>query len=312
MHRSPGTWLPLSKSAAADVAVRIQCLSLRVDAVAGVIAERVLEDPANFQPTSSRLIILIHGYNKSKIAAQTEYEEFLSNSGLQSLPLEGQVCEFFWPGDKKWGVFKPLCYPWEIETARIVAERLHRFLTELRAPGGWPLSIALVCHSLGNRVALELVSRLDSGQSPGHLHFRIRCLMAAAVPVFMVEPGGELRPPALRIGRSLALHSTKDRVLQWAFPIGETAAGEGFFPSAVGRKGKPGGTWTQSEAVQGYAHHDYWIGPESATSVRAFFGAPVERPLPTAFVPGRDLEQAIPLDERTLPIRELQARSIGD
>ena len=68
-----------------------------------------------------------------------------------------------------------------------------------------------------------------------------------------------------------AADSEGDPVLHWAFPLGETAGGEGVFPTAVGRTGGPAGTWhaplPMAHDGKPYVHGSYWPGDESSTAV---------------------------------------------
>jgi hypothetical protein len=68
-------------------------------------------------------------------------------------------------------------------------------------------------------------------------------------------------------------------VLHWAFPPGETAAGKGFFPQAVGLFGNPLALWTERFDLQPYDHGIYFYGKgtddRSARYVAQFLGAAV-------------------------------------
>ena len=278
-------------------------ISARVKSPGGPVADRV-STPGGTFPHPTRITVLVHGYNNPQNEALASYEAFLEHSGLDGTLAAGQVCEFVWPGDKGWGMVSPMAYPLEIGPARDSAARLYEFLKGVQPAGGWPLEVRLVCHSLGNRVLLELIECwLDDG-SPASLRFTACCLMAAAVPVPMVEYGGRLGAAAAAPGRTLVLHSTSDSVLRWAFPMGETAAGEGFFPAAVGRKGDPAGLWTERTPMSGYGHSDYWPGAESAAAVTAFLGGAPERALPSAVIGEYSLPEAGAVAERELPRRD--------
>ena len=113
------------------------------------------------------------------------------------------------------------------------------------------------------------------------------CLMAAAVVVGDVQNKGRLNPAARSL-RTRALFSEADKVLHWAFPPGETAAGAGFFPQAVGRFGNPVAIWNDRFDLQPYDHGNYFPGLQTGTGVddrsaqyvAQFLGAAI--PLPTA------------------------------
>jgi hypothetical protein len=275
-------------------------LSARTEKKGGDVAERVwVKQGALAHPT--RITLLVHGYNDPEDEALASYAEFLAHSGLDGTLAAGQVCEFVWPGDKRWGVLSAAAYPFEIGKARESAARLYEFLKGVQTANGWPLEVQLVCHSLGNRLLLELLERwLDDG-SPPALRFTACSLMAAAVPVPMVEDGGALGPAAGAPGKTLVLYSGSDAVLHWAFPPGETAAGEGFFPQAIGRAGEPAGRWSERAQMAGYGHGDYWPGADSAKSVLAFLGGAPERALPEAAIPEHALPEPAAIGSRELP-----------
>lgn len=273
-------------------------------------AVRPLENSPH--PTSSRLVLLVHGYNNTAAEAAESYERFVENVNVHRLQRHGQVCCLHWPGNKKWGIFSALAYPLEIRKAKESAARLARYLADYAAatPGGWPLDVTLICHSLGNRLALELVDSLRR-------HPRIRvphaCLFAAAVPTFRVDPGGSLRAAAEAISRSLVLHSGSDAVLHYAFPLGQTAALDGVFPTAVGRFGHPGpALWTTCGNMgrHAYGHGHYWPGTECAEHVMRFLGEAVAvLPAPAGLPAPPELDRA-EIGSRTLPSRATVARGL--
>ncbi len=137
------------------------------------------------------------------------------------------------------------------------------------------MEVSLVGHSLGCRVVLELLA-LWTGGMPPNIRLGTVALMAAVV-VRHVDQGGQLRAAATLSDDTLVLHSEGDAVLHRAFPLGETAAGESFFPIAVGRFGGPLQTWKQhfpmaTAAAKAYGHGSYWPGDESSHAVIAVLG----------------------------------------
>ncbi len=285
-------------------------LSARTRPAGGPVADSLSVSPAPM-PHARRVTLLVHGYNNTAPEALASYGEFLAHTGLEASLAAGQLCEFLWPGDEDWGILRPLAYPFEIPVAREAAQRLYAFLAALQPAGGWPLEVRLVCHSLGNRLLLELLAAHCAAGSPEALRFTVCCLMAAAVPVYMVEDGGELRAAAAAPGRTLVLFSQADAVLRWAFPLGQSAAGEGFFPTAVGRNGDPAaGLWSAREAMPGYGHGDYWPGAASAARVTEFLGGASARPLPASALGGHALPEPAQAAARTIADRSLPARSL--
>jgi hypothetical protein len=277
------------------------------------VAPELRREDTSPPPTSSRLVLLVHGYNNTARDAAESYETFVRMAGLAKLQRHGQVCWLHWPGNLRWGIFSALSYPLEIAKARTSAARVQEFLELLAetTAGGWKLEITLICHSLGNRLALELVERLRVNP---HIAVRRACLMAAAVPVGHVEPQGELRPAAEAIERSLVLHSGSDAILHYAFPLGQTAAGDGFFPRAVGRFGQPGlSLWTACENMgrHSYGHGAYWPGVQCADAILQFLGEPVAiLPAPAALPAPPELASAA-VASRTLGVRTLATRELA-
>ncbi|MBI2833586.1 MAG: alpha/beta hydrolase, partial [Acidobacteria bacterium] len=129
-------------------------LSARAAPRGGAMRRRV--EPLDLLPPASRIVLLIHGYNNTQASAAISYDDFLAKSGIESSGRFPVVCPFFWPGDKSWGPAAGLSYPLEIKPAREAGALLAAFLDTFPVPGGWPLDVYVVCHSLGSRVALEL------------------------------------------------------------------------------------------------------------------------------------------------------------
>ena len=129
--------------------------------------------------------------------------------------------------------------------------------------------------------------------------------MAAAVQVDMVEPGGALRSGATLWTRTLTLYSRDDRVLPWAFPIGQMAAGEGFFPTAVGRFGQPGDLWTTRLELGGNGHSDYCGDPRAAALVARLLGVAVTAEIPASTISRSAIPEAPALPDRALFERQI-------
>src|SRR5690348_15630384 len=105
--------------------------------------------------TSSRILLLIHGFANSEDRAHTSYERF--QTALDAVPdvtsgLWGTVWEFHWPGDYPGSKLKSFAtYPARVPVAQSSAEFLARFLHEnpyLRRHQ----DVIIVAHSLGCRV----------------------------------------------------------------------------------------------------------------------------------------------------------------
>jgi hypothetical protein len=280
-------------------------LSVRRADVGGDVSDRV--SPPGWLPANSRVVIFIHGYNTTKPNARTGYTTFadlLNRLGVPAQSTYGQLVAFYWPGDLNLGIFSGITYPTAMGPARESAQRLGDFVRRLHGPQGAPIQLFLICHSLGNRVGLEMIRYLIQSRANSWGRIEACCLMAAAVPVGMVQDPSKLGTAA-RVARTRVLYSKDDVVLHWAFPLGETAAADGFFPQAVGRFGNPAGLWTYSGDLQPYNHGHYWSGrggdDRSARHAARMLGAAV--PL--------DLSAAQPASRALPPERSTPTRRIG-
>jgi len=287
-------------------------LSVRTRRAGGPVAREVREVTPPFPHGRRRVVLLVHGYNSTEDAARASYKEFtedLKKIGRGAAALLADLGKVYWPGDADLGPVSFLSYPFEMGPAKDSAAVLARYLPTLVGPGGTPTEIYLVAHSLGNRVILELLDRLAAAPSAS-ARFAGTCLMAAAVQVDMVEPGRRLWPGAVLSRKTLTLYSRDDNVLRWAFPLGQTAAGEGFFPTAVGRFGQPAGLWTERRQLSGNGHGDYWKDARSAALVARFLGVAVPMEIQASTIARRPLPDAPPALTTVLAGRSLQAREL--
>lgn len=231
-------------------------------------------------------LVLIHGYNNHAGEAAAAYIGFRHREcgwfdDLTPEKLENAIGDAHWPGDSAWA--GPLdwldfaFYPFAVGVAKNagpqLADLLHRLPNLER--------VHFIAHSLGCRVALETIARL---RADGYPAMGRVCLMAAAVPCEMVESGGRfealLRSLAVDGVEVRVLHSTEDRVLRFAFPPGQTAAGEPTV-RALGLNGPPvdmpgRGANVSELRIDGATHGDYWghsttVASEEATRDAGIF-----------------------------------------
>src|SRR5262249_11353027 len=97
------------------------------------------------------------------------------------------------------------------------------FLRGLVGPGGLPLEVSFVGHSLRCRLILETLRNVINKTLPWPI-VRFVALMAAAVPIDLVEAGQLLEPAARRPHTLTLFRSLDDDVLKRAFPTGQHAA----------------------------------------------------------------------------------------
>ena len=291
----------------------MQFLNARLSAVGGNVASALA--PASMVPATTTLILLIHGYNVTQQGGMDSYNDFLalfsSKNGLRGLETFGDVWGYLWPGDSNLGFFSAISYPTSFSNVSASANLLAQFLVGLQGPGGSPLRLFLVCHSLGGRLMLEMVRQFNATATPSSPRIAGYCLMAAAVPVSMISDLNQLGQTALS-ATSRILFSKSDRVLHYAFPPGETAAFEGFFPEAVGRFGNPSGTWTATADLAPYDHGDYFEGKpagsgDSARQVGQIVGDTVQ-PAPQV---NSVMTNTLPDPRVATTVRSIASRVIG-
>jgi pimeloyl-ACP methyl ester carboxylesterase len=254
-------------------------------------------------------LILVHGYNNSRSFARERYRLFLDNLKKKFNTQTAQIVEFHWPGDDPDKIISALSYPNQIQPAIDSAKQLALFLEGL--PRAGPIVLHMVGHSLGCRLILELLARWTRGL-PQSIAIGAIVLMAAAVKVRSADVGGPLRSAIALSFRNPVLYSKGDEVLHWAFPLGETAAGEGFFPTAVGRTGGPLNTWHVPSAMshngEAYSHGSYWPGEESATVAAFALGGAPPTATPENVIAGTPAPIENTIASRTIPSRSLLAR----
>ena len=272
----------------------------------------------------SEVVLLVHGYNNKVEDAADSYNSFIDNVNKKTLrpllsndPQKGNlpVFKLFWPGD--WDVndiVSSASYPWMVRRAPKVADVLEKYLNTLNGPGGQPMQIHVVAHSLGCRVTLDLISLLRSRPQSGNHKIVSFTLMAAAVPEYMLSDGDIFSFLPEPDKKSQVLVSRKDTVLHWAFPPGQTAAGEGFFPTAVGRFGLPN-IWERStdftkKGSSGYGHSNYWSGDESAAEVAAFLGGTIAA-IPEQNINSNTLPSSNSIPENKIGTRTIESRSVS-
>ena len=238
-------------------------LCLREKCEGGRLIDGVREITRKSPDGRREAVLLVHGFNNHYNQAAVAYHCFRGRQAYhfqdhRPSAMEKRLGDVFWPGDADWGVVDVLdflVYPIAVTNAKEAGKKLAVFLQN--KPN--LLQVDFIGHSLGCRVVLELIEHLRK-QAP-HMIGKV-CLMAAAVPIKKVEDGGDLEMTLAVAKEALILHSNKDRVLRYAFRIGQTVAKgkEGFFPVALGAKGptpKVSGK-LRHRRIDGAQHSDYW------------------------------------------------------
>jgi hypothetical protein len=270
------------------------------------------ESPPGATRNRRRLVLLVHGYNNSEAVARESFGRFVEHlRGLSSTgrALAADAVFVYWPGDTNLGLaISAASYPLQVERAIQSGRSLGAHLADLVGPAGTPTEVYLVGHSLGCRLILETLREMSGAPRPAVFVAGVS-LMAAAVPE---EVAAERWPELGGIGRPRRtdiLHSADDRVLHWAFPLGETAAGGGVFPRAVGRFGEPHGLWTWRRDLAPNDHGDYWADGRATTEAARLVSGPVPAGPEDARRAGRALPEPVTPEARGLPARPLAART---
>lgn len=252
------------------------------------------------------VVLLLHGFNTNERDASASYERFMRLQQELGM-VTGNVVGVYWPGDNWEG---PLYYMKAVGQAQRAATYLAGDL-HLAAELAGVYRIDIVAHSLGTRLALETIrelrARLDSHPVPGLKIGRI-VFLASAVPTHYLEvdPASPrpLEGAIAAVEAALNLYSEADRVLHLAFPPGQTAAGEGFLPTALGRREWAAGRLRTPPLEQrrnpGADHSDYWGGTSRN-----------ERALREAARAVRDFIALGPPAARQVPVREIEPRVVG-
>jgi hypothetical protein len=262
-------------------------ISVRVHPVGPPLATAVAPalQPGFLPNGRAAVLVLIHGYNVDQADALSAYGAFLDRmEQAAGRPIAMCALQFFWPGDETGKLLSTLSYPLQLKVASQAAPLLERYLSGVSGPGGTPIDVHFVAHSLGNRLLLDLLS---SATLPVNMRVASVTSMAAAVPVSRVQNGATLYVGCRRPHFIQVMHSRADSVLHYAFPAGQTLAGDSFFPQAVGRYGDPGGNWTRSCAFDSFEHGDYWLKPGPAEQVLGCLGLATARTLPARTLPQR-------------------------
>ncbi len=241
------------------------------------------------QQTAGRdILFVIHGYNNRQshgVKALSRLETLLN------LPPSAVFIGILWPGDSHAGF---ISYPVEKPTANLAGQRLAAFCNrEL----GQVASFSFASHSLGARVVLETIRRLDRGT-------RSACLMAAAIERTCLEK--EYEDAFRKTGHIYVLASERDLVLRLAFPFGNFfghvldptsnplsgALGFGGPPRAVGNTVQP---W-QIDKKLDYEHGEYLPPSDVTPSFPDPGGSWME--------PANFVRRAFNLERQTWPVTE--------
>jgi len=280
-------------------------ISLRESKKGGDVSERVSLNPARWTECYSRIIILVHGYNNSFCAGCKSYADFMKRVP-ERFPRVGRL---FWPGDITPSFISGISYPHKVGTAKECGEKLADFLAELASRRSVPIEVSFVGHSLGCRVVLETLKAARRQAVWPSVH--AVCLMAAAVPVGLVEPNEEFEEASRGVEHRLVLFSHSDNVLKWAFPVGQAYAAlfagteDEIYLSAVGLKGRPDSYPTAAAHMRGNGHSDYWSDRRIFRHISPVMGIAVEQTVEPRWLPEHDAPAPVASLIRRTPERRM-------
>lgn len=244
-----------------------------------------------------RYVILLHGFKVRGDQAEDAFDEFIRNAGRISSRLNEAILTLTWPGQGS--------YSRALGRVREAGEALADYIDRITSKGGRAVEVSIVAHSLGCRIVAEALNVHASRTAlvKGERSTITVFLLAAAVPVKEMEPGGRLRSGIAAAAGSFVFHSASDWVLRIAFPLGETRAAPGrtWLPKAVGLKGEPSsGLWSGRENQRGFGHSDYWTSADVVNKIATYLRLADIRPL------------AIREADRQLGSRNLPGRRLPD
>lgn len=163
-------------------------------------------------------------------------------------------------------------YPFQIPSAKLAARALYEYITK-ESKG--VARINIIAHSLGCRVTLEMLGLFAQSPSTVKVTFPFVAFMAPAIPVYFFDRVADIYQRSIaRAEKVIVLHSTRDLVLKMAFPVGQTAAGEGFYPAAVGSKAGPLSFWKHRERTEN-GHSGYFFDSTTARFITKSLGLAV-------------------------------------
>lgn len=164
-----------------------------------------------------RVVFVLHGFNVDRRAGRISLSEFMRLLG-PSLG-DALMIAVLWPGDSAAGF---LSYSFEGPDADDSAHRLAQRILDWIHPSA---RLSLVGHSKGCRVVMRCIQALVSMTAP-HVVEQV-CLMAAAIDrTCLTEVAAKgFAGATRRTVRVVILSSVNDKVLTFAYPLGDLLQG---------------------------------------------------------------------------------------
>ena len=236
------------------------------------------------QVRGKHVLFATHGFNVDR---QDGIDSLSKWNAKLTLATNTVFVAVLWPGDSAW--LPVIDYPlFEMSEANRSGKLFAQFLNEHFADAA---SLSFVSHSLGARMVLETIRWL----SDNNRHVQNLCLMAGAIDDNCLS--NEYRKAAAKVDSISVLSSHGDRVLEFAFPLGNLfgslmSRGHPYWHAALGREGPASrdglkfhdGHW-QIPDEWGYGHGAY-LHPSLGPAM------PLPEDLPSTLPKGPDVTSA--------------------
>ena len=284
---------------------------------------KVIRDGVQTLSDKVRVCFYIHGYNVSPPEAKKSFDRLVANirrevgvdSRLSVPALDGaEAWRVYWPAfarlSRDRSMLSALTYPLHAREVEDWAEAFAIYLDhEFAEQNSAPAEVTFVGHSLGCRLILEtLRSKLQYKRR--NWTIRAVLLMAAAVPVSLLEFDARLCRAALAPDVRLVAYSPADLVLQLAFRVGQMVEG-GIFPHAVGSIGAPPAVWSKRLRTMN-GHSGYFDDSRTARFIAAGIGLLAVRDLDARVVPKAPVDARAATAAASIPSRLIRKRRLGE
>ena len=232
-----------------------------------------------------RILLYVHGYNTNPVQALSEVDQI-----AMAARFDGPAIAFLWPSQRQLAK-----YTWDEENARWTQTYFDAVLADLvkLAP-----ELVLVSHSMGNRIVMDGLGRLQA-TSP-ELAARVRIVVLASPDIDRELFDRDLAPDIVRDGRRVALFASgRDVALRSSWAVqGNPRAGDVGCAFKLRRRNKPvdgercypaprGGpgalTVIDGTDLPGkpLGHSNHIDTPEGRAALRALFATPSTLPAGT-------------------------------
>jgi pimeloyl-ACP methyl ester carboxylesterase len=296
-------------------------LSVREQCKGGPVRDPAIEMPAGALRRARRAVLLIHGFNVDMCAAGRAYETFADGLLFR---WRARAVQVYWPGDAAPKARTALArhvtpavsaasYPFQPLRAQRAAEVLADHIAD--AVGGRTspnlLRLSIVAHSLGCRVALELLNRLRTLVAARQLTIELVVLMAAAVPLYDVGANGTYNLSRSKAKKTMIYYSGRDYILKLIFPAGQSSYATDPTSLVAGRDvlglvGPAGVPLANVEKIEvGHGHGRYWRNRDISLRVMQELDGD-RRVMSRRVLFARDIDPAPGVEGRTIEGRQIR------